>query len=136
MKTINIGDNYYQNRKESDIVDFYCTKDGIVIKISTWENENSQIGLEYKFDGFSGFRYLDEGDLISYWEKENFKNNYHLYQILNGGWKSGEVTQPGILEISRFSENPKEFFIKTSNGCFTVLSNQEPSIKKLKFSDL
>lgn len=127
-----IGKEYYSNKRESDIIDFEWNISGLKITISTWKSTEEQIGIEYEFSGFNGFRYLDEGDLLGYWDLNDFKNGFHLFRIIKGGWKSGEVTQSGILDVSRSIDGLNEFFIATTNGCLTVLAFEEPKINEIK----
>jgi len=130
--TDKIGKEYFSNKRESDIIDFEWTNNGLKITISTWRNPEEQIGIEYEFGGFSGFRYLDEGDLLSYWDIPDFKSGFHLFRIIKGGWKSGETTQSGILDVSRAIDELNEFFIATSNGCLTVLAYEKPKITEIE----
>ncbi|GHC65764.1 hypothetical protein [Ulvibacter litoralis] len=130
-----IGKEYYTNKLESDIIDFKWTVSGLKITISTWKNQEKQIGIEYEFSGFNGFRFLDEGDLLGYWDYPDFNNGFHLFRIINGGWKSGEVTQIGILDVSRAIDELNEFFIATSNSCFTVLAYEKPTITEIELKD-
>ena len=130
-----IGKEYF-SKKESDIIDFQWTDNfGLKITISTWENSENQIGIEYEFGGFNGFRYLDEGDFLGYWDSPDFKNGFHLFRIIKGGWKSGEVTQNGILDISRAVDELNEFFIATTNGCLTVLAYEKPTITEIELKN-
>ncbi|WP_076453924.1 hypothetical protein [Zobellia uliginosa] len=126
-----IGKEYFSIKRESDIIDFQWTVFGLKITISTWKNSEKQIGIEYEFGGFNGFRYLDEGDFLSYWDLPDFKNGYHLFRIIKGGWKSGEVMQSGILDVSRAVDDLNEFFIATTNGCLTVLAYEKPRITEI-----
>ncbi len=127
-----IGKEYF-SKKESDIIDLQWTENfGLKVTISTWENSAKQIGIEYEFVGFNGFRYLDEGDFLGYWDSLEFKNGFHLFRIIKGGWKSGEVKQNGILDISRAVDELNEYFIGTTNGCLTVLAYEKPTITEVE----
>ena len=106
-----IGKEYF-SKNESDIIDFQWTNNfGLKVTISTWENVEKQIGIKYEFSRFKGFR---------------------LFRIIKGGWKSGEVTQNGILDISRAVDELNEFFISTTNGCLTVLAYEKPTITEIE----
>jgi hypothetical protein len=131
-----IGKEYF-SKKESDIIDFKWNmqKQELKITIATWENEEKEIGIEYEFNGFNGFRFLDEGDYLGYWELSDFKNGFHLFRLIEGGWKTGEVTQSGILDVSRAVDQLNEFFIATSNGCLTILAYEKPTITEIELKN-
>lgn len=130
-----IGKEYFSKNRESDIVDFQWTVFGLKITISTWKSSEKQIGIEYEFAGFNGFRYLDEGDFLGYWNLPDFKSGFHLFRIIKGGWKSGEVTENGILDVSRAVDELNEFFIATTNGCLTVLAYEKPTITEIELKE-
>jgi hypothetical protein len=130
MKAIGIHKEYYSNT-ESDIIEIISTISGLRVVVSTMRDSVKELLVEYFFEYDNGFRYLDEGDLIAYWESSQFKTGHHLYEVEDGGWISGESLQPGILSIS--SEiGMREWFIKTTNGCLTVLSNFEPIVREVE----
>ena len=132
MITEKIGKEYFLGNQESDILDFVWSVSGLQIKISTWENAQQQIGVEYYFEGFDAFRFFGEGDLLGYWELPDFDNGFHLFRIITGGWKSGEVKQNGLLDLSRSIEELKEFFISTTSGGITVLAYEQPTIREFE----
>lgn len=39
------------------------------------------------FKSYDGFRYLDEGDLMRYWESDVFSPPCHVFEIESGGWR-------------------------------------------------
>lgn len=136
MTIENMGSEYYSHRMESDIIDFKWTSEfGLKVTISTWRDIEQQIGIEYLFSDFNGFQFLDEGDLLGYWKMPDFRNGYHLYRIIKGGWKSGQITQNGILDVSSAIIELKEYFIATTNGCLTVLAYEKPLISEIELKD-
>ncbi len=101
---------------------------GLRILINTAPHDvNVRHILEYVFPYHRGFRFLDEGDVFAYWNAELFQGGHHLYEILNGGWLEQELTFSGMLAVS---SDHREFFICTSNGCVSVLSQQPPLIRE------
>ncbi|MFL1455837.1 hypothetical protein ACJO5Y_15490 [Marinobacter sp. GN3S48] len=82
--------------------------------------------LKVHFQWARGYRYLDEGDLQYYWERQEFTVPQHVFKIHSGGWSNGEALQPGILSVSTALEIT-EWFIATTNGCISVLSGAEPT---------
>ena len=52
-----IGKEYFSEKRESDIIDFQWTDNfGLKVTISTWLDSDKQIGIEYEYSGFNGFR--------------------------------------------------------------------------------
>lgn len=134
LKAEEIGKAYFSEKKESDIIEFEWTVFGLKVQISTWSDIENPIGVEYEFRNFSGFRYLDEGDFSGYWNSSAFNNGFHLYRILEGGWKTGEITKSGLLDVSRAIEELNEYFIATTYGCLTILAYDLPKIKEFELT--
>ena len=126
-----LGNQYRLDAKESDIVEVLNSLGGMRIVVSTWIDEINQRLLEISFRRVRGYRYLDEGDLLSYWENEKLRTPHHVYEITSGGWVNGEALEPGILDVSKAFEI-REWFIATTNGCMNVLSADPPELKELK----
>lgn len=127
MEVKPIGDTFSQS-VESDIISISDSKNGFVTVISTEDLSGQELEIEVSFPIARAFRYLDEGDLIRYWESGHFSSGHHLYEILSGGWSNGETLDPGMLSVSN-SFGYREWFICTTNGCVTVLSNDQPKVK-------
>ena len=83
-----LGNEYRFESKESDIVEVFDSLSGLRIIISTWIDEVNETLFEVYFRYVHGYRYLDEGDLIAYWQGETFRTPHHVYEITNGGWLS------------------------------------------------
>jgi hypothetical protein len=128
LEVKSFGEEYFLE-EESNIEEFFFTYSGLRIIIETQKAKFVPTLLEVFFRYINGFRCLDEGDFIAYWESSKFKSAHHIYEILSGGWSSGEVTESGILTVS--SIEPREWFIKTTNKCVTVLSADEPLLRDL-----
>ena len=121
--------NKYRFDQESDIVEISYGITGLRLTVVASTTAFTSIYLDVHFDNIFGFRFLDEGDLIAYWESDSFKSNHHIYQIMSGGWLTGESLPDGILSVTSSIE-PQEWLIATTNGCITVLGN-EPIIREL-----
>ena len=120
----------YRFDQESDITEVFYTYSGLRIVVVAATSMFSNILLEIYFSNTRGFRFLDEGDLIAYWETKAFNTNHHVYEILSGGWSNGEKLQEDILDVSiGFEVN--EWFIATTNCCMNVLSGTEPRIAEI-----
>ncbi len=131
MRVTPIGKKY-QNEGESDIFEINDSHSSLRIIVDTALGSDDKLYLEIVFIDCRGYRYLDEGDLLRYWETDKFKEHY-IYEILSGGWISGEVIDPGVLNISQeCGSNLKEWFIVTTNGCINVLAINEPLVRELR----
>ncbi|TMS79551.1 hypothetical protein [Pseudoalteromonas sp. S554] len=126
MEVEPIGPKTCSNYHESDIYKIECGNDGYLFLVDTVNEESQRVDVTIEFDAISGFRYLDEGDLMYYWDNQNFRF-YNLFKIINGGWLDGEDMQKGILTLSRGSVL-HEYFIVTTNGCVNILSYEPPKI--------
>ena len=118
----------HSQKSESDIVNINDSKEGLFLAISTTCELGNDLVLEVSFEYTNGFRYLDEGDLIYYWQSGIFDSAHHIYQITSGGWSNGEALEKGVLSIGS-ATNSKEWFVVTSNGCINVLSNTVPQVR-------
>jgi hypothetical protein len=83
--------------------------------------------IQFTFDGPRGFRLLDEGDLIRYWESRKFEPGYHLFELTAGGWREQETTLPGMLSVSD-AIGAREWFVATTNQCMNVLAADPPTV--------
>ncbi|MFV8782172.1 hypothetical protein ACNKU7_07090 [Microbulbifer sp. SA54] len=132
LKVNPIGDKY-TTKLESDIYHFSMVDVGLRILIDTAPHDvNVRHKLEYVFPYHRGFRFLDEGDIFGYWDCEPFQAGHHLYEVVSGGWLDHELTFNGMLAISGSEVRHKEYFICTSNGCLSVLSQEPPLIREFK----
>jgi hypothetical protein len=109
-----LGNEYRFDGKESDIVEVFYTFSGLRIIVSTWIDSINEALLEVYFRRVQGYRYLDEGDLIAYWETKQFRSPHHVYEITKGGWLMSEALEPGLLDIAKSFEM-REWFICTTN---------------------
>jgi hypothetical protein len=119
----------YRFDQVSDIVEIIFTKTGLRVTVVAATSMFTDIYLDIHFANCNAFRFLEDGDLIAYWESESFKSNHHIYEILSGGWSNGDFLELGILSIT--SElGIREWFIATTNGCMTILSGEEPQVRE------
>ncbi len=125
-----LGNEYRFDGKESDIVEVFDTFSGLRVIVSTWIDSINETLLEVYFRRVRGYRYLDEGDLIAYWQTETFRSSHHVYEITNGGWLTGEIVETGTLEIAKAFEL-REWFVCTTNGCMNILAALPPELKDL-----
>lgn len=91
----------------------------------TLEFEETENPLYLTFDGIRGFRVLDEGDLLEFWNPETRTKGW-LWQVHKGGWFDLECLRSGF--ISGTTSGYKEFLILGVNECVSVISIDDPTI--------
>jgi len=89
---------------------------------------DSTTKLEITFHQPIGFRCLDEGDLLEFWDNSEITNNW-IVEIHNSGWLEQESNRKGFL--SRTSEL-REFLVMGQNDCISVLDTNSPNIKLIE----
>ncbi|MEJ5148478.1 hypothetical protein [Sphingobacterium sp. MYb388] len=78
-----------------------------------------------KFDRILGFRVLDEGDLLEFWNDQRPKG--WLWEVLENGWFDFEKTRDEFLSACHEDEL-KEYLILGINDCVNVLTFNAPII--------
>lgn len=122
------GNPYARNR--SNIAEVSLGRSGLRVLVESRPNATGEsLGLEIHFEVARGFRYLDEGDLLAYWQSEAFAQDHCLFEILSGGWLDQELQHAGMLTTTEAVGTFREWFICTSNGCMNVLSADEPLVR-------
>ncbi len=86
-------------------------------------------GTQYTFDEVSGFRLLDESDLVRYWRSDGYPGHHHLYFVEAGGWAEEQFNLEGVTEKRR------EWLVVTGNGCLNVFAHDAPGIVSGEFDD-
>lgn len=81
------------------------------------------------FEGVCGFRVLDEGDLLEFWDAESRASGW-LWRIKDGGWFSLESAREGFL--SGLNGGYKEYLVVGTNDCVSVIATDEPKIEAPK----
>ncbi|HEX8248734.1 MAG TPA: hypothetical protein VF599_11210 [Pyrinomonadaceae bacterium] len=120
----------YRFDQQSDITDVIYASSGLRITVIAATSMFTNVYLDIHFSSVSGFRLLDEGNLIAYWESGAFESNHHVYEVLSGGWSNGEPLPDGILSVRELIDY-REWLIATTNQCITVLSADEPLIREI-----
>jgi len=77
------------------------------------------------FDSSIGFRVLDEGNLLEFWDYFNLKDGW-LFQISEGGWYELESKRNGF--VSQHHSDVREYLIIGVNECVSVLSAEPPKV--------
>ena len=65
-----------------------------------------------------GFRVLEEGDLLEFWENYHAGNGW-LYEVISGGWHDLESKRYGYL--SKDTRDVQEYLVAGENDCVSVL---------------
>ncbi len=81
--------------------------------------------IEVVFHHPIGFRCLDEGDLLEFWENSEVTNNW-LLQIDNSGWYDQESKRTGFLSKSI---EVNEYLVKGQNDCINILDTSQPKVR-------
>lgn len=81
------------------------------------------------FDAPRGFRILDEGDLLEFWNKETRAKGW-LWVVEKGGWFDLEAYREGF--VSGATAGYSEFLILGENDCVSVITSEEPGISASK----
>ena len=121
------GLTHTTEQHESDIYSLVDVKEGLTILIDTVDENGDSRDLKVHFKYANGFRFLDEGDLIYYWQSKVFNSPHHVFKIISGGWSNGESVEKGILSVSKAIETT-EWFVTTTNGCVNVITEAQPTI--------
>ena len=77
------------------------------------------------FDSPLGFRVLDEGNLLEFWDHFTLKDGW-LFQISAGGWYQLESERNGF--VSQHHSDVQEYLIIGVNECVSVLSGDQPKV--------
>ena len=73
------------------------------------------------FKNINGFRVLDEGNLLEFWNNDIRVPGW-IWQIDKGGWFELEKTRNGFVEGYHENEYRKEYLILGQNDCVSVIS--------------
>lgn len=93
------------------------------IQLSVEAEDKGSLLIVFKLP--AGFRVLDEGDLLEFWES-SMPGTGWLYLVHRGGWNDLESTRDGYL--SRHKADLCEYLVMGRNECVSVLSRQRPEI--------
>lgn len=86
-------------------------------------------GIKFTFDWVTGFRLLDEGDLLRYWRSDGYRGGHHLFSVEAGGWAEEEFKLEGVKDKRR------EWLVVTGNGCMNVFAHDAPEFHYGEFED-
>lgn len=92
------------------------------LKIIVVADSNKRI--EVVFYQPIGFRCLDEGDLLEFWENPEITNNWLLI-IKDSGWYEQESKRDGFISKNT---DLNEYLVKGQNECINVLDTNQPKM--------
>lgn len=78
------------------------------------------------FENVLGFRVLDEGDLLEFWNLSKKPTGF-IWIVESGGWFDLEKTRSGF--VSGHQKENQEYLIIGINECVSVLSHKIPIIQ-------
>lgn len=77
----------------------------------------------------TGFRVLDERDLLDFWPTCSTANGW-LFEILSGGWLDQESQRDGFI-MRVMNEKVTEYFVTGEEDCVNVLAKAAPLIEPI-----
>ncbi len=78
------------------------------------------------FKNVIGFRVLDEGNLLEFWDKDVRVPGW-IWKIESGGWFELEKIRNGFL-AQHHGKSHNEYLVTGINDCVSVLAESEPII--------
>ena len=87
--------------------------------------QSSESPVYLTIDGVRGFRVLDEGDLLEFWNSELRAEGW-LWIVEKGGWFDLESFREGFL--SAVTGGYTEYLLLGQNECVSIISNKAPTI--------
>lgn len=80
-----------------------------------------------QFTDATGFRVLDEGDLLEFWPACSAKQGCGIFEIHDGGWLDQESARTGFISSSS-RPNLREFLVTGPDDCVGVLAFSAPEL--------
>jgi hypothetical protein len=112
----------------SDVESLEYTNGGLVVVLACSMDENRKVsGIKVTFPRVTGFRLLDELDLVRYWMAKDFPCGSHVLEVKGGGWSSEE----NIFQT--FETARREWLVVSGNACVSVFCRAEPEIAEIKW---
>ena len=91
----------------------------------TLEFPNRDTPIYVRAEEVIGFRVLDEGNLLEFWNPESRPDGW-MWKIISGGWFELESTRKGF--ISGYDKEYSEYLILGADDCINIITNIEPKI--------
>lgn len=126
MKAVKL-DTIIDNFNTPEILSVNYDLELLEIKYSVNEKEEYLI----RFSNPTGFKCLDERDMMDYWGNKDLTDNWIL-EIIEGGWLDQERKR---AFISHEIFNLREFLIEGLDDCITVFAEEEPEIIPIELKE-
>ncbi|UIR54787.1 hypothetical protein LZQ00_10915 [Sphingobacterium sp. SRCM116780] len=114
--------------KVPQIIEINYDLESLIVTVSFYDPDDEII--EVKFTSIVGFRVLDEGNLLEFWNSSRPAG--WIWEIKENGWYDQEKKREGFLLGYMDDFNPKEYLILGQNDCISILCYKEPKIGELK----
>lgn len=88
--------------------------------------ENDQ-RAECVFEDVEGFRVLDEGDMMEFWDERSRSQGW-LWEIQKGVWLDLEIDRQSAITLKTLPKGLKEYLIAGSGKCLNILCYSEPKV--------
>jgi hypothetical protein len=79
------------------------------------------------FKNVGGFRVLDEGSLMEFWNNEKRSNGW-LWKVKKGGWHDQEKKREGFAFSREILANYDEYMVVGIGMCLNLIGGTEPII--------
>lgn len=122
-KTFEAASAFIGSPEVTDI-HYHSGRLGITLRFGNRDNP-----VYVTFGAPRGFRVLDEGDLLEFWNNETRPKGW-LWVVKSGGWYDLEKVRNGF--VSGVAGGYSEYLILGENECVSVISNDEPVITESK----
>lgn len=100
--------------------------------IAEFTNQGVDFRVSILFSHIEGFRVLDEGDLLNYWDHDHLPEEW-IWQIIEGGWYDDERKNDNVTILSARKNELTEYLVTGVGMCVSVICSGEvkPSVKVL-----
>jgi hypothetical protein len=95
------------------------------LKITLYFSEISR-PIYIIFKDIVGFRVLDEGNLLEFWDNE-VRTSGWIWKVESGGWFELEKLRSGFL-AQYHGNSHNEFLISGINDCISIIAESDPVI--------
>ncbi len=107
--------------------------DIITLSIDAFFYQLNDETVNLKFENIVGFRVLDEGNILEFWNKKRPQG--WVWEVLENGWFDLEKTRGGFVLGYIDDNRPKEYIVLGVNDCVSVLTYSSPIISEVKNKD-
>ena len=110
-----------ENVTHTELASVHFDQWNLTVSIRKYRDDEVLGMAQITFPAASGFRYLDEGDMLMY-PFPNDSTQHYLHCIESDGWLDQDIAFKNTVLL----EGAKEFLIATQVECPCVISHEEP----------